>query len=206
MINLINISDMKTFNSILFAVIITTLSLQVSAQKRYSVAKATFEVSGTSTVHDWSMKSTEGTGTATITINDSKILDIANLNIQLPAESVKSSKTSMDEVAYAALDTKNNKYIKYTLKSAVKINETVWLFTGIYNIAGVNREYKTQVKATINNGNLVLQGFNQTTFSDFEMSPPTAALGVVKTGKNLTILFHITLIDYAKNENILVIR
>lgn len=197
---------MKTFNSILFAVIMVTLSLQVNAQKRYSIAKSTFEVAGTSTVHDWSMKSTEGTGAATVTINDSKLIDISNLSIQLPAESVKSSKISMDEVAYTTLDTKNHRYIKYTLKSASKVNETVWLFTGIYNIAGVNREYKTQVKVTVNNGNLVLQGFNQTTFSDFEMSPPTAALGVVKTGKNLTILFHVTLTDYAKNENILVIR
>lgn len=197
---------MKTFNAILFTVIISTLSLQAQAQKRYSITKSTFEVAGTSTVHDWSMKSTEGIGTATATINDSKLIDISGLTIQLPAESIKSSKTSMDEVAYATLDTKNHKYIKYTLKSASKLNETVWLFTGTYNIAGVNREYKTQVKATIQNGNLILQGVNQTTFSDFEMSPPTAALGVVKTGKNLSIIFHITLMDYAKNENILVIR
>ncbi len=52
---------MKTIKSILFTVIFTTISLQLSAQKNYSVveAKSTFEVAGTSTVHDWVMRSTE---------------------------------------------------------------------------------------------------------------------------------------------------
>jgi len=197
---------MKTIKSILLAVVIT-LALQANAQKRYSLTKSTFEVAGTSNIHDWVMRSSDGTGSAIFTITDSKLVDIKNLTITLPAESIKSSKTSMDDVAYECLDTKTHKNIKYTLKSAEKVNETTWIFTGTYTIAGVNKDFKTQVRATTNdNDTFVLQGTNKMTFTDFEMTPPSAALGVVRAGKEITVLFNITLTDFARNENVLVIK
>lgn len=198
---------MKTIKAIFLTVLISTLTFQVNAQKKYTVdSKSTFEVAGTSTVHDWTMRSTEGTGNAVLMIKDSKLAGINSLKVILLAESLKSSKTSMDDVAYEALDTKTNKYIEYVLKSAQKVNENTWELIGTYTIAGVSREYKTQVNITINNGTFKLQGSNQITFADFEMSPPKAALGVVKAGKDLTVFFNLFLIDYAKNDNVLVIN
>ncbi|WJS96476.1 YceI family protein [Flavobacterium johnsoniae] len=185
---------MKKIKSILLMAIFTTASLQINAQRTYNVTtNSTFEVAGTSTVHDWVMKSTEGTGTANLTIKDSKLIGINSLNISLLAESLKSYKTSMDKVAYEALDTENHQSIEYTLKSAVKVDETTWNLTGIYTIAGVSKEFATQVRITFSNGTLTLQGSNQITFGDFEMTPPKAALGVVKAGKDLTVIFNIIL-------------
>ena len=63
---------MKTIKSILLAVVIT-LSLQVNAQKRYSLSKSTFSVSGTSNIHDWEMKSTSGKGGANLIVTDSRL-------------------------------------------------------------------------------------------------------------------------------------
>lgn len=186
---------MRAIKSILLTVICTALSFQAYAQRNYTLTKSNFEVSGTSNIHDWVMKSTEGIGSANFTVTDSKILTINNLSITLPAESIKSTKTSMDDVAYATMETKTYKNIKYVLKSATKLNETTWNLTGIYTIAGTSKEYKTQVNITANNGNFILRGSNQITFADFGMSTPTAALGVVRAGKDLTIIFNITLSD-----------
>jgi polyisoprenoid-binding protein YceI len=197
---------MKTVKSILLTVIFITLSLQTNAQRNYTMAKSTFEVAGTSNVHDWVMKSTEGNCTANLTATDSKLIDINSLTITLLAESIKSSKGSMDDVAYETLDTKTYKNIKYVLKSANKVNETTWSLTGTYTIAGISREYKTLVNIAAGNGTFILKGSNQITFADFGMSPPTAALGVVRAGKELTIMFNITLNDFAKNDNVLVIK
>jgi len=193
MINIYPI-NMKTIQSFLLTVIFTTISLQTNAQKNYIVAaNSTFEVAGTSTVHDWVMKSTEGTGTANLMVKDSKLAGINSLTVSLLAESLKSYKESMDKVAYEAMDTETHKYIEYVLKSAEKVDETTWNLTGIYTIAGVSKEYKTQVKITTNKGSFILQGSNQITFGDFEMTPPKAALGVVKAGKDLTVIFNIIL-------------
>ena len=193
MINLYFI-NMKTIQSFLLTIIFTTMALQANAQKNYSVAaNSTFEVAGTSTVHDWVMKSTEGTGMANLIVKDSKLASINSLQISLLAESLKSYKESMDKVAYEALDTETHKRIEYVLKSAEKIDENTWNLTGVYTIAGVSKEYKTQVKVTTNKGTITLQGSNQITFGDFEMTPPKAALGVVKAGKDLTVIFNIIL-------------
>lgn len=197
---------MRTIKTILFSVIFITLSFQTNAQRNYTLGKSTFEVAGTSNVHDWVMKSTEGSGIANLTVTDSKLTDINNLTITILAESIKSSKTSMDDVAYETLDTKTYKYIKYVLKSANRVNETTWNITGTYTIAGISKDYKTQVNVTANNGTFVLKGSNQITFADFGMSPPTTALGVVRAGKEITIIFNITLNDLTKNDNDLVIK
>ena len=197
---------MKTTTSILLTVIFTTLSIQANAQRNYAVAKSTFEVAGTSNIHDWTMKSTEGNGVINLTVIDSKIIEINSINITLPAESLKSTKTSMDDVAYETLDTKTYKNIKYVLKAVNKVNETTWNLTGTYTIAGISKDFRTQINVTANNGFFVLKGSNQITFADFGMSPPTAALGVVKAGKELTLIFNIVLNDYTKNENVLVIK
>ncbi|OXB06142.1 YceI family protein [Flavobacterium pectinovorum] len=183
---------MKVIKSILLTVIFTTMSLQVNAQKNYTIARSTFEVAGTSNVHDWSMKSSEGNGIANLTVIDSKLVDINNLTITLLAESIKSTKTSMDDVAYETLDTKTYKNIKYVLKSATKINETTWNLTGTYTISGISKEFKTVVNVTSINGSFILKGSNQITFADFGMSAPTAALGVVRAGKDLTLIFNLT--------------
>ncbi len=186
---------METIKSILATIIFTTLTFQANAQRTYTLVdtKSTFEVAGTSTVHDWVMRSTEGTGIANLTVKDSKLTGINSLTITLLAESLKSYKASMDKVAYEALDTETHQNIQYVLKSAVKVDDTTWNLTGVYTIAGVSKEYQTQVKITTINGGFILQGSNQITFGDFEMTPPKAALGVVKAGKDLTVIFNITL-------------
>lgn len=183
---------MKVIKSILLTVVFTTMSLQVNAQRNYTITRSTFEVAGTSNIHDWSMKSSEGNGIANLTVIDSKLVDINNLTITLLAESLKSTKTSMDDVAYETLDTKTYRNIKYVLKSATKINETTWNLTGTYTVSGISKEFKTVVNVTSMNGNFILRGSNQVTFADFGMSAPTAALGVVRAGKDLTLIFNLT--------------
>ncbi|CAM3616267.1 YceI family protein [Flavobacterium chungbukense] len=163
-----------------------------SAQKSYNLeSKSTFSVAGTSTLHDWEMKSASGTGTASLNIANGKLTDIDALTITLPAETIKSEKKSMDKVAYETLKTDKNKNIKYVLKSAEKVNETTWELTGTYTIAGVSKVYKTTVKTTVTKDGLNLQGSNKITFTEFGMKSPTAMLGTIKTGQDLTLKFNL---------------
>jgi len=170
-----------------------------TAQKSYKLDKtSTFSVAGTSTLHDWEMtspsgteKATAATGTANLTIADSKLTAIEALSISLPVENVKSHKKSMDKVAYTTLKTDKNPTIKYVLKSARKVNETTWELTGTYTIAGTNKALKTTAKTTVTKDGLNLQGSNKITFTEFGMKSPTAMLGTIKTGEDLTVKFNI---------------
>ncbi|WP_281235205.1 YceI family protein [Flavobacterium gelatinilyticum] len=185
---------MKATKFRLFAFVITFLGITsfAVAQKTYTLDnKSTFSVAGTSTLHDWEMKSASGAGTANLTIANSKLTDIEALSITLLVETIKSEKKSMDKVAYETLKTDKNKNIKYVLKSAEKVNETTWELTGTYTIAGVSKVYKTTVKTTVTKDGLNLQGSNKITFTDFGMKSPTAMLGTIKTGQDLTIKFNL---------------
>ncbi|WP_345143373.1 YceI family protein [Flavobacterium ginsengiterrae] len=185
---------MKTNKIKLIAVVFAIFGITsfASAQKSYTLdSKSTFSVAGTSTLHDWEMKSASGTGTANLTIANSKLTEIESLSVTLLAESVKSEKKSMDKVAYETLKTDKNKNIKYVLKSAEKVNETTWELNGTYTIAGVSKAYKTTVKTTVTKDGLNLQGSNKITFTDFGMKSPTAMLGTIKTGQDLTIKFNL---------------
>lgn len=185
---------MKSGKIKLLAVVISIFGITsfVSAQKSYTLDnKTTFSVLGTSTLHDWEMKSSAGTGTANFTIVNSKLTEIESLSITLLAESIKSEKKSMDKVAYETLKTDKQKNIKYVLKSAEKVNETTWELTGTYTIAGVSKILKTTVKTAITKDGVNMQGSNKITFTDFGMKSPTALLGTIKTGQDLTLKFNL---------------
>ena len=180
---------LKKFSAtfVLFAIVWTA-----NAQKNYTLdAKTSFSVSGTSTMHDWTMKSESKTGTANLTVADSKLTAISSIDITLPSETIKSEKKSMDKVAYETLKTDKHKNIKYVLKSAEKVNETTWNLTGTYTIAGVAKVLKTQVKTSVVNGIVNIQGSNKITFTEFGMKSPTAMFGTIKTGEDLTVKFNL---------------
>jgi polyisoprenoid-binding protein YceI len=184
---------MKTFlKTIITTVSLFALVLSANAQKNYSLdTKTNFSVFGTSTLHDWEMKSDSKTGTANFTVTDSKLADIKSIDITLPSESIKSEKKSMDKIAYETLKTDKFKNIKYVLQSADKVNETTWNLTGTYTIAGVSKVLKTQVKTSIANGIVTMTGTNKITFAEFGMKAPTAMFGTIKTGQDLTIKFNL---------------
>lgn len=184
---------MKTIiKKISTALALFALVISANAQKDYALdTKTNFSVAGTSTLHDWVMKSASGTGKANLTVTNAKLTAITSIDITLPAETIKSEKKNMDKVAYETLKTKENKNIKYVLKSAEKVNETTWNLTGTFTIAGTSKVLKTQVKTAVANGVVNMQGSNKITFKEFGMKSPTAMLGTIKTGEDLTVKFNI---------------
>ncbi|MFY8112053.1 YceI family protein [Flavobacterium sp.] len=185
---------MKTIKNqfVFLTLTLVLINLTAFAQKNYALdTKTNFSVLGTSTLHDWEMTSSSKTGSAILTITDSKVVDINAINIDLAVETIKSGKSSMDKIAYETLNIKKVKNIKYVLKDATKVNETTWNLTGTYSIAGVSKDLKTQIKVTVLNGIVNIQGSNKITFDEFGMKPPTALLGTIKTGKELTIKFNL---------------
>jgi polyisoprenoid-binding protein YceI len=182
----------STIKTIITSMVLFAMTFTANAQKTFTLdVKTNFSVFGTSTLHDWEMKSASRTGTANLTVTDSKLVDINSIDITLPVETIKSEKKSMDKVAYETLKSDKFKNIKYVLKSAEKVNETTWNLTGTYTIAGVSKVLKTQVRTTAANGVVTLQGSNKITFTEFGMKSPTALLGTIRTGEDLILKFNL---------------
>lgn len=182
----------KNLTSTFLAMAFFGMLFSANGQKNYELIKEqNFSVFGTSTLHDWEMTSTEGTGNANFTITDSNLEEINGITINILSETLKSDKAAMDKVAYKTLKTNKFKTIEYVLKTAEKVNENTWNLTGTLTIAGVSRELKTQVKTAISDDIVSLEGTNRITFEEYGMTPPKALLGTVKTGKEMVLNFNI---------------
>src|SRR5690606_30761184 len=117
------------------------LSFPMSAQVKYQVGpNPELKVSGTSTLHDWEMVSIQATGEGILIQQGGYLQEIKSLNIQMPAESIKSGKGAMDNNTYAALDTKKHKQIKFTLSDITKTGDNSWKAKGKFTIAGVTND------------------------------------------------------------------
>ncbi|MNR63935.1 hypothetical protein D3C85_1864080 [compost metagenome] len=55
----------------------------------------------------------------------------------------------------------------------------------------MSKEHKTQVKTSVVNGIVNMQGSDKITFKEFGLKSPTAMLGTIKTGEDLTIKFNL---------------
>lgn len=167
-------------------------SVSAYAQVNYTLStNPDLKVSGTSTLHDWDMKSSTARGKAEITLENSKVFSIKNLSFSMPAESIKSGKGGMDKNAYAALNTKKHKEIKFNLKEFV-VKGSTYEAVGDFTIAGVTNAAKFPVTATVLGDKVTFKGKHDFKLTDYKVEPPKALLGTVKTGDEVSIHFNVT--------------
>lgn len=190
---------MKILNKkILYMLIpILAISLNISAQTNYKLTSVEkLEVAGTSSLHDWTMSTQTAEGQATIVVEDNVLKDISKLTVSMKAETLKSGKSGMDDNAYKALKTKKNPEITYTLKEVKNITKKGDHYlldaVGVFSIAGEAKTVTIPTKAFITSTNIKFTGSKDFKMTDFKIDPPTALLGTIKTGDDITINFNLT--------------
>lgn len=172
-----------------------SISLITSAQVRYTGNEILLQVNGTSTLHDWNMKSAKADATAVFDLNAAgAITNLEQLTFSMAANALKSEHSSMDNNAYKALKTDKAPAITYTLTS-------VTITPGAANTATVKCQGKLSIAGTTKDAELVAQckpnadntitvtGTRAISMKDFNIAPPSFMLGTVKTGNDVTISF-----------------
>jgi polyisoprenoid-binding protein YceI len=151
-------------------------------------------ISGTSTLHEWTMSSKEAKCQATFEINtDGTPTKLNSLSLTVRAESLKSDHLAMDKNAHSSLNTEEHKSITFDLTSAT-IAQTKIQCTGNLTIAGVTKEVTLDAEYKVRpNYGLLCTGSKKINMSDFEVDPPTFMFGTVKTGDEITVKFSISL-------------
>lgn len=170
------------------------LSLIGQAQSYRITGKPVITITGTSTLHDWTMNSDQANLQATIeTDGNGTPTKLASLSVNIPAESLKSGKSAMDKNTYTALKTDKNKQIIYQLTSSI-INGKTISNSGNLTIAGTSKQ--TSVEATfevLGDGSLKFKGSKKIVMSEYNVEPPSFMFGSVKTGDEITLTFEIIL-------------
>lgn len=188
---------MKALNKYLFILIpMLIISIGVKGQTNYKLSSVEkLEVAGTSTLHDWTMPTETAEGTASMEVENSTLKSISNLSVTMEAETLKSGKSGMDDNAYKALKTKKYPDITFNLKQVKSITKKSDHYlvdaVGTFTIAGESRTVSVQAKAYPTTSTVKFTGSKDLKLTDFNIDPPTALLGTVKTGNEITINFNL---------------
>ena len=150
-------------------------------------------IAGTSTLHDWTMVSTEATCNAVIETNaEGQPVKIQSIAFSLPAESLKSGKGAMDNNAYNSLKTNKFKQISFRLLTA-RVSEKQVFCSGELTIAGTAKTIDIQAPFELKAGNPVFKVVKKIKMSEFNVEPPSFMFGSVKTGDEITITVDVPL-------------
>ncbi|WP_405605771.1 YceI family protein [Polaribacter sp. Asnod1-A03] len=175
------------------AMFLFTSSKFYAQEYNVDTKNSTLLVYGTSNIHDWEIETENQTGT--ISLDKSNDFQIKKLNLVVEAESLKSGKGGMDKNTYKALNTKKFKTIEFQFVSSKEITDLKdgnfkIKSKGNLTIAGVTKEILLDFNLNINGETIKLVGEKSIRMTDYNVSPPTALLGTIKTGDTVTIKFN----------------
>ncbi len=167
--------------------------------QKYSNRNVNLTVSGTSTLHDWDMKSAQGTCEANFTFNNAGALTgVSGLSFATRAEALKSGHGAMDKNAYKALKTEKYASISYVASSATVSpaggSEFTVKSTGKLSIAGATVDAEVTATCKVNaDKSVTVVGAKKISMKDFNVVPPSFMLGTIKTGNDITLKFDLNL-------------
>ena len=154
----------------------------VSAQDTYKLNdNSAMTISGSSTVHDWTVTANQMEGTLEMKANA-----ISKIGLTVPVESIKSERgPTMDNKMYAALKKDEYPSVRFQLQEV----KGTTVLTGMLNIAGT--EKSVQIVAEINPtyDAITIKGEKKLVLQDFGMEPPTAMFGQIVVGDEVTVQF-----------------
>lgn len=171
----------------------------LTAQSSYTLRSSEMTITGTSSLHDWESRVTALTARGRITMGAATLEAIPELLVTIKARDIVSPKGSiMDNKTYEALKADAHPTITYRLSRVKSIQPSGQGFTvsteGQLTIAGVTRTIDMTVAGRRQaDGTIVFEGSKALKMTNFNMSPPTALMGTIKTGDDITVKFRVTL-------------
>jgi polyisoprenoid-binding protein YceI len=187
--------------TILLALFAFTGTVEAQNQNFTLLDKSTMQIDGTSTIHDWTADVNDFSTSISMnsdsmeTENPSNFVDSFSLTV--PVDGIKSGKGGMDRKIYGALKQDDYPTIRFTLisvdasgqasESAVTMNAT-----GELEVAGVAREITLPVESMIaEDGSIKFTGNYEMNMKDYNVDPPSAVFGTIKSGEKVTISFEL---------------
>lgn len=183
---------------LILAAIIVFPFLGVS-QTAYEIKSHEITIEGTSNLLSWTASVEEASGNFEISLEEDKIDGINNVNVRIDATSIKGSEgRRMDAKIYESLKTDTHPNIDFVLRDILSLAENPGTArvsaNGVLTIAGVSRliELKTVGKVSPG-GELEFTGTHSIKMTDFNIKPPTAMFGALRTGDEITFSYRVVL-------------
>lgn len=197
---------MKTTMNFLLLALLTLAPLMGSAQSTEYIVdeSSTMVITGTSTIHDWEADVEEFNLDVSLdpTLLEKEPLEVpvSALALTVPVNAIESGKGGMNRRINGALKEKDHPQIMFNMTS-VELADTVQsaesftlILKGNLNVAGFEKEVSFPVTgAKIDVANYRFEGSYGINMKDYEVDPPSAMLGTIRSGEEVEIIFDILL-------------
>ncbi|MCW3788322.1 YceI family protein [Plebeiibacterium sediminum] len=171
-------------------VIVMSISLNAQTTLMVKSSQSALSVSGTSTIHDWEMEVEEMKGNLLVS-NMDDLESVQKGELSFNVKSLVSGQSLMNKKAYAALKESKHPVIKgkilkiYSSASQYKVELEL-------TVAGVTKAITSNFKTSIvNTTQIKVQGNFDLKLSDFDIEPPVAIMGTIKTGDAVNVKYSI---------------
>ena len=189
---------MKVSTLVVFLVVVSqTIFAQV--QYKLDVQNSSMLIKGTSTIHDWEMKVED--------INSAFSLQSENIfqdkliagNLLVNVEDIKSEHSLMDKKTYEALKREAFPQIKARVVKAEQSQNSGIVHVEL-TIAGKTKTVTEAVQLTdLGNGKVEVKGVLKMKMSEYDVEPPVALMGTIKTADEIKVEFNLV---YNKEEQL----
>lgn len=146
-------------------------------------------VSGTSTLHQWSMQANDFKGEGNFVLTEGELKDVTAFQFMLPVTNLKSKEKQMDNRAYKALKAHEHDKITFKLTDATVLpQQKIIRATGDLTLAGVTNQVELQTAYAVHaDQSITCKASQSLKMSDYHIQPPKFMMGKVKTGDEVTV-------------------
>jgi polyisoprenoid-binding protein YceI len=178
---------------------IALLTVVTLYAQEYIVKTSASTIQGTSTLHDWESTISLVTCKSTFTIENNTLKAIKSTEVTIPVTGIKSDKGRiMDNKTYEAFLHEKNPNITFLLVTAqltqVSAGKASIDASGYLEMAGVSKSVKlTGIATILANGDVQVTISKKLKMTEFKMKQPTAVMGTITVGDEVTVNFNLTL-------------
>jgi polyisoprenoid-binding protein YceI len=152
-------------------------------------------IEGTSTIHDWTCEVGSFTGNIEIVREGNTLQSISAVDLAVPVTAIECHNKTMVKKAQQALKAETSPTIQFALNSATIQPAASGSFAvqalGRLTLAGVTHEVTMTLNAKSDSSGFRFEGQVPIQMSQYNVDPPTAMLGTLKTGNEVVVHFNV---------------
>lgn len=171
------------------------IAFNVHAQQTFALKSAKATIQGTSSLHDWESEMTKVEFKGELVKEANLITNIPAAEVKVLVEGIKSTKGKiMDNKTKEAFKYEKNPYVTFVLTNAVVKADGSVDATGNLSMAGTTKSVKLAAKTKVlTTGDVQLSLTYKLKMTDYKMEQPTAMMGTITVGDQVTVNFDLVL-------------
>jgi polyisoprenoid-binding protein YceI len=187
----------RTFRGILALILVLSGTLTARSQQKVELipSQSNISIKGTSNLHEWEESVEKFNVNLGMKFQNNQVAGIDRVQVNFKSNSIVSENSIMTGKTHDALKVEKYPDVVFKLVSVDKLSSDKGKFsgtlTGDVTLAGVTKRISLPFTGVQTGDKVTINGSKELKMSEFNIKPPTAMLGTLKTGDQVTVAFQL---------------